>query len=213
MLWLCFVYLHQPSMSRIPTTQRQAGGVGVQSQQSHIDELVQENRTLETINKRLKDALNSEQNRAKDSVNGMSGQWQVEKAQFEESIETLHGLHRIAHLKTKALLEAEKMRVLKVQGGVRKEKIRVMEREVRISELEAKEEEWKAKLEELREDVEDAKMDGETVLQETIEQYQRVLEKMKEKCAAFAEETKQKSKELDRVVKEGSKYEVCARPL
>lgn len=200
-------------MSRIPTTTTTTRQPAIGSQQSHIDDLVQENRTLETINKRLKDALHTEQNRAKDSVNDMSGQWHVEKTQYENSIETIHGLHRIAHFKTKALLEAEKMRVLKVHGEVRQERIRVMEKEFRISELEAKEEEWKAKLQELREDVEDAKADGEAVLQETIEQYQRVLEKMKEKCAAFAEETKNKSKELDRVVKEGSKYEVNVLPF
>jgi chromosome segregation ATPase len=201
-------------MSRIPTPNRSQlpSAAPIQSQQAHIDELVQSTRTLETINGKLKDALSAEQTRGREAIQAIQTRWETDKATWGSCIEELHDLHRIAHLRTISQLEGEKLRVLKERDKIRQAKSQTAEAAFKVSALRWRETELMAKVEELEDEIEEVRLEGEENLQGVLEQCQGVVERLKSKCKEFAEETKQKSKELEKVLKEKEKVDVRLSP-
>jgi hypothetical protein len=180
------------------------------SQQTHIDDLVQKNRTLDHIAKKLKEELILEQTRSKEAVKAIKSQWQTESAEWREGCDSLQACHRIAHLRTLAELDKERLAVVKEKDVARQERVARLQRDYRITMFQVKESELEGMIQELEEEIEDMKKKGEEDTNALVVQYQEAADKLRTKCEQFASEAAQKTKELAAVQKDKDKMEVRA---
>jgi hypothetical protein len=183
------------------------------SQQTHIDDLVQKNRTLDHVAKKLKDELVLEQARSKEAAKAIKAQWQTESAEWREGCDSLQVCHRIAHLRTLAELDKERLAVVKEKDIARQERVARLQRDYRITMFQVKESELEGMIEDLANKIEDMKERGEEDTNALIMQYQEAAEKLRLKCAQFTAEAAQKTKELATTQKEKEKIEVCVSLL
>ncbi|KDQ59235.1 hypothetical protein JAAARDRAFT_87887, partial [Jaapia argillacea MUCL 33604] len=116
------------------------------SQQAHIDDLVQKNRTLAHTADKLKDQLAREESRSKDALHHIRLKWEAERKEWLEGCETLQACHRIVNLRTTIQLDAERLAVLKEREIVRQERLAKLQRDYRLSLFTAKEAEWESQL-------------------------------------------------------------------
>lgn len=178
------------------------------SQQTHIDDLVQKNRTLDHVAKKLKDELLAEQARSKEAAKAIKAQWQTEGAEWREGCESLQANHRIAHLRTIVELERERLAVVKEKDVTRLESMARLQRDFRIISFQARESDLERQIEQLEETIEDVRAQGEEDTSALITQHQQVTEKLKLQCAELAEELAQTSRELEKVQDHRDKVEV-----
>lgn len=178
------------------------------SQQTHIDDLVQKNRTLDHVAKRLKDELILEQTRSKEAAKAIKSQWQTESAEWREGCESLQACHRIAHLRTLVELDKETLAVVKEKDVARQERVATLQRDYQITMFQVRESELEGIVEELADEIEDMKQRGEEDTNALVMQYQEDAGKLRMKCAQFATEATQKAKELAMIQKENDKIEV-----
>lgn len=179
------------------------------SQQSHINELVQKNRTLEHTAKRLQDTLALEQSRAKDAVAHIQAQWHAERAAWREGCDTLQACHRIVQLRTALELDQERMRVLREQDAARAERIAVLQRDFRITMFQVKEGELEGRVAELEEELEEVVMKGAEDMGEIVKQYHGILGKQKARYKVLTEEVKARADEVVAAQKERDDLQVC----
>ncbi|KAL0061934.1 hypothetical protein AAF712_011218 [Marasmius tenuissimus] len=125
------------------------------SQQTHIDDLVQRNRTLNTTNMKLKEQVESEKSRAKATIHDIQTKWHAEQKQWREACDTLQACHRIAYLRLQGELENERWNVLTEQEANRKEKLARAQRDTTITKFQIRENELERTVEQLEEQVED----------------------------------------------------------
>jgi hypothetical protein len=180
------------------------------SQQTHIDDLVQKNRTLDHVAKKLKDELILEQTRSKEAAKAIKAQWQTESTEWREGCDSLQACHRIAHLRTLAELDKERLAVVKEKDVIREEAVARLQRDYRITMFQIRECELEGIIEDLAIEIEDMKEKSEEDTNALVKQYQEAAEKLKVKCAQFAAEAAQKTKDLSTAQKEKDKIEVRA---
>lgn len=178
------------------------------SQQTHIDDLVQKNRTLDHIAKKLKDELILEQTRSKEAAKAIKAQWQVESAEWREGCDSLQACHRIAHLRTVIELDKERLAVVKEKDVARRERIAILQRDYRITMFQVKESELEGKIADLEDEIEELRLQGEEDANALVMQHQEAVEKLRTKCAQFAGEATQKTSELAAMGKEKDRIEV-----
>ncbi|KAJ3871610.1 hypothetical protein F5051DRAFT_193840 [Lentinula edodes] len=109
------------------------------SQQSHIDDLVQRNRTHEQTIRKLKDELALEKNRAKTVVQDIQTKLHAEKREWREACDTLQSCHRIHQLRLHVELEKQRSGQLAEQDLLRKEKVAALQREFAITKFQIQE--------------------------------------------------------------------------
>ncbi|KAF7986397.1 hypothetical protein HWV62_31111 [Athelia sp. TMB] len=177
------------------------------SQQTHIDDLVQKNRTLDHVAKKLKDELLAEQARSKEAAKAIKAQWQTENAEWREGCESLQANHRIAHLRTIVELERERLAVVKEKDVTRLEAKARLQRDFRIVSFQAKESELERQIEKLEDTVEDLRAQREEDMNGLIMQHQQATEKLKLQHAELAKEVAQTSRELENVQNHYEKME------
>jgi hypothetical protein len=178
------------------------------SQQTHIDDLVQKNRTLDHVAKKLKDELILEQTRSKEAAKAIRAQWQAENVEWREGCDSLQACHRIAHLRTLAQLDQGRLAVVKEKDIARQERVARLQRDYRITMFQVKENELEGMIEELADEIEDLKHKSEEETSAMVTQYEEAAEQLRVKCKQYAAEVAQKTKELAGVQKEKDKIEV-----
>ncbi|ESK94629.1 hypothetical protein Moror_14353 [Moniliophthora roreri MCA 2997] len=125
------------------------------SQQAHIDDLVQRNRTLEHTIKKLTEEVKLEKTRAKTTIKELQTKWQdTKEREWREGVDVLQACHQIAQLRTQAEVEREKMNALKEQDVTRREKAARLQRETAITKFQIRESELERKIMELEEEAE-----------------------------------------------------------
>lgn len=178
------------------------------SQQTHIDDLVQKNRTLDHIAKKLKEELVLEQTRSKEAAKAIKAQWQVESGEWREGCDSLQACHRIAHLRTVIELDKERLTVVKEKDVARRERIAILQRDYRITMFQVKESELEGRIAELEDGIEELRAQGEEDTNALVMQYQEAVEKLRTKYTQLAEEAARKTGELAAIGKERDKIEV-----
>ena len=178
------------------------------SQQTHIDDLVQKNRTLDYVAKKLKDELILEQTRSKEAAKAIKAQWQTESAEWREGCDSLQACHRIAHLRSLAELDKERLAVVKEKDVARQERVARLQRDYRITMFQVKESELEGIIKDLVDEIEDLKQKGEQDTNAVVMQYQEAADKLRVKCAQFSAEAMQKTNGLSEIQKEKDKLEV-----
>ncbi|EEB97260.1 hypothetical protein MPER_03463 [Moniliophthora perniciosa FA553] len=125
------------------------------SQQAHIDDLVQRNRTLEHTIKKLTEEVKLEKTRAKTTIKELQTKWQdTKEREWREGVDVLQACHQIAQLRTQAEVEREKMNALKEQDVTRREKAARLQRETAITKFQIRESELERRIMELEEEAE-----------------------------------------------------------
>lgn len=179
------------------------------SQQTHIDELVQKNRTLDHVAKKLKDELILEQTRSKEAAKAIKAQWKTESDEWREGCDSLQACHRIAHLRTVVELDKERLAVVKEKDVARQERVARLQRDYRITMFQVRESELEATIEDLEEDLEELGAQAEEDKNALVAEYQEGMEKLKAKCAECVTEVVRVTKELKMIGKEKEKLDVC----
>ncbi|EGN99261.1 hypothetical protein SERLA73DRAFT_182173 [Serpula lacrymans var. lacrymans S7.3] len=168
----------------------------VNSQQAHIDDLVQKNRTLEHTIKKLKDELSLEEARAKDAIQVVQTKWKDERKEWREGCETLQACHRIAHLRTSAALDEERIIVLKERGVLREERLARLQRDYKITMFQAREADLESQVLELEDELEARRADEEYEVRVLNEQHQKAMTDLQKKYTIVATEVKDMAAEL-----------------
>ncbi|KAJ3507013.1 hypothetical protein NLJ89_g6540 [Agrocybe chaxingu] len=166
------------------------------SNQAQIDDLVQRNRTLEHLNQKLTAQINAEAGRSKEAVLAIQKQWDENQRLWKEGCEELLVSYRIVQKRLEVDLEKERSAVIKEMAVAREEKLQRLQRDFKIKLFQMKEEETDLRMEELEE--EKARME---------EEYELVVQKMKDKCADYAIKLKDTQAALSRSEKEREEKE------
>lgn len=178
------------------------------SQQTHIDDLVQKNRTLDHVAKKLKEELLAEQARSKEAAKAIKAQWQEESAEWREGCESLQACHRIAHLRTLVELDKERLAMVKEKDVARRERIATLQRDYRITMFQVRESQLEGNIEELEEEVQDSQARAEEDTVALMAEYEETLENLRVSVAEYAAEAKRITKEYKTIEKEKDKLEV-----
>ncbi|KAF5367584.1 hypothetical protein D9758_003712 [Tetrapyrgos nigripes] len=131
------------------------------SQRTHIDDLVQRNRTLEHTIKKLKEELNLEKSRSKNAINDIHAKWNKDKEEWRDGCDILQTLNRIEQLRLQVQLEKERSSVLHERDATRQERIQVLRRDAVLTTFKINEEELATKIEDLEQELVDANMQHE----------------------------------------------------
>ncbi|KAJ7593105.1 hypothetical protein C8J56DRAFT_930404 [Mycena floridula] len=136
------------------------------SQQSHIDDLVQRNRTLEhnlEVNTRkFKEQLILAKKKGLEDVKHTSEQWR-------QTCDILSASHRIWEMDMIVELEKEKMNVLTEQDALRVEKVARLHRQCNLTMFQARESDLETRIEDLEEENQDLKANSTEVALQTKE--------------------------------------------
>ncbi|TDL25881.1 hypothetical protein BD410DRAFT_819894 [Rickenella mellea] len=172
------------------------------SQQAHIDELVQKNRTGEHTIKKLQHSLEEEKERANDVVKRLKAASADERKEWREGCDSLLGCHRIVHLRTIVELEKERMNVLKEREETRKERLAVLQRDFKLTLFLAKEAEFETYTARLKEQLEELNAEKEASEADLIASHDQELLVLRGDLSRAEATKKEKSDELKRVQKE-----------
>jgi chromosome segregation ATPase len=122
------------------------------SQQQHIEQLVQEKRSLEATIKKINASVDQEKARSKSIAAELQAKWKSERQTWHSGVDILQILHRLVQLRASDDLEKERMNVLAEQDGIRREKIARLQRDFKIAMFQAKESELEARIEDLEDE-------------------------------------------------------------
>ena len=181
------------------------------SQQTHIDDLVQKNRTLDHVAKRLKEELLAEQARSKDAIKAIKAQWEEESAEWKEGCESLQACHRIAHLRTIVELDKERLVVVKEKDMARRERIARLQRDYQITMFQVRESQLEGNIEELEEEIQETQTQAEEDTVALMAEHEETIENLKASVTEYAAETKRYMKEYKTIEKEKDRLEVSVQ--
>ncbi|KIK90944.1 hypothetical protein PAXRUDRAFT_831241 [Paxillus rubicundulus Ve08.2h10] len=190
----------------------------VASQQAHINDLVQKNRSLENAIKKLDAELTSSAanivalNTERVSWEGDRKRWMGERQQWmderkvwAEGCDTMQACHRVQQYRMACALQDGRVAVLRVQEEARKEQLKRLQRDYKITTFQAREEELEAQIEEV-EDLRDR-------AEETTAQHDKVTQELKARCAVLGDEVKSKTAEIQSAHKQRERVEDDLRRL
>lgn len=183
----------------------------VAKKQAHIEELVTQTRTLEhTINK-LRQALTDEQNRGKEAVAALQQRWQAERLEWREGCESLQVVHRIAHLRTAAELDRERMALLKEREETRRERLARLQRDYRLVAFQSREVELGERVAELELELEETRRSNEEERMALSSQLEGKAGVLEARCEDLAGKLRDTAENLAEALKEKSQAEVRPR--
>lgn len=164
----------------------------VAKQQSHIDDLVAKNRTLEQTLTKVRAELSAEKARVDTGLVQFKTQLKKEQDEWREGCDSLQSLWRITHLRSVVDLEKERLIILQLREQLRQERLATLQRDFQISTFQAREVELEDQLQQhLRERDRQAQQIQETsVLTGNIKQLQAEL-RQKEQDLEDAVQSKQ----------------------
>ncbi|KAF8841223.1 hypothetical protein BDN67DRAFT_928722 [Paxillus ammoniavirescens] len=190
----------------------------VASQQAHINDLVQKNRSLENAIKKLDEelsnsaanvvALNTERMSWEGDRKRWSGErqrWMDERKVWAEGCDTMQACHRIQQYRMACALQDGRVAVLRIQEEVRKEQLKRLQRDYKITTFQAREAELEAQIEEVEELRDQAG--------ETAAQHEKAIRELKMRCAVLADEVKSKTAEIQSAHKQHERVEDDLRRL
>ncbi|KAG9225058.1 hypothetical protein CCMSSC00406_0008778 [Pleurotus cornucopiae] len=155
------------------------------SQQAHIDQLVQQNRTLQHGVKKLHEELAAEQKRGQQVVQKIQEQWHVERLQWQEGCDTLQACHKLEYLRLTMDLEKEQDNVLKERNRTRLEKVARLQRDFKITMFQARENELERQVEDLTMELQSLTASKENDMAEKESSRAAALKKIKAEYAEF----------------------------
>ena len=126
----------------------------VAKQQSHIDELVMKNRSLEQTISKLRADLSGEKGRWDGTIQQLKQQSKVEQAEWKEGCDTLQSLWRIEHLRVIVDVEKEKTNATKLREDLRMAKLARLRRDFQITMFQARESELEDRIQQLNYELE-----------------------------------------------------------
>ncbi|OBZ72249.1 hypothetical protein A0H81_07920 [Grifola frondosa] len=186
----------------------------VAKQQTHIDELVAQNRTLEHTITKLHEANAEEKASSASAIAQLQERWKAERLEWRDGCESLQAAHRIAHLRTAVVLDQERTNVLKEREVLRKERLARMQRDFRLVMFQARETELEDRVAELEQLLELEMMESEEEQRRNAEAKQTLSLRMKGKadvlearCETLTGQLQDTAEELSREVKEKEKAE------
>jgi hypothetical protein len=152
------------------------------SQQAHINELVQKNRTLELSNKRLEEDVNRERELGEEALQRALARWRTESQDFKDGCESLNSFNRIMQLRTTVQLEQERISTLEAVEAARRVRLVQLQKEYRLTMSEASEAELRAKIDKI-----------EDTLDSHTERQMEMVNELKERMSEVAIDLKVKS--------------------
>ena len=135
-------------------------------QQSHVDELIVKNRTLEHTVEKLRTALNAEETRSRDAVQKIQQKWEAEREEWREGCDALQAAHRVAHLRTAIECDKERMEVLRGKERDRQERLKKLQRDFQLVMFQIGESKQEHRIRELEDELEQAQEQHRWGLQE-----------------------------------------------
>lgn len=164
----------------------------VAKQQSHIDDLVAKNRTLEQTLTKVRAELSAEKARVDTGLVQFKNQLKKEQDEWREGCDSLQSLWRITHLRSVVDLEKERLIILQLREQLRQERLATLQRDFQITTFQAREAELEDQLQQhIRERDRQAQQIQETsVLTGNIKQLQAEL-RQKEQDLEDAVQSKQ----------------------
>ncbi|KAJ8506880.1 hypothetical protein ONZ45_g10655 [Pleurotus djamor] len=127
------------------------------SQQTHINELVQQNQNLQDALKRLRDQFSKEQDRSREAARNIQEQWRKERLEWQEGCDTLRACHQLEYLRLTKDLQAESQNVVEQKKLLRWEKVARAQRDFKLTMFQAREQELERQVEELQAEIKDWK--------------------------------------------------------
>ncbi|KAK0236046.1 hypothetical protein EDD85DRAFT_839093 [Armillaria nabsnona] len=112
------------------------------SQQTHIDDLVQRNRSLEHAAKLLRDDLDREKARSKHALSEVHKRWKADQKEWHEGVDVLLSCHRIVLWRKTIDLQTERLNFLKEEEDIRLGKISRLQRDYRITQFQQSESQY-----------------------------------------------------------------------
>ncbi|THH33214.1 hypothetical protein EUX98_g957 [Antrodiella citrinella] len=192
--------LRAPTPSRsspAPTAVRPAASAYAASleaaakQQSHVDELIVKNRTLEHTVEKLKLTLTAEDTRSKDTIQKIQQKWEAERAEWREGCDALQTAHRVAHLSTSVELDKERIEASKEKERLRQETVKRLQRDFKLAMFQMQESKQERRLRELEDELELARLN-----------HNKELRTMKLKSKGSTSELQERNAELEAQVAE-----------
>jgi hypothetical protein len=192
-----------------PSGVKPSRDVMVASQQAHIDDLVQRNRTLEQTCKELREELLREDARAKDALRQVQTRWHQESAEWREGCDTLLACNRIAQLRIASELDRERLAIVKQEDLTRREKVARFQRDYKITMFQVREMELDDRVSELEDElaVLTAQADQDTL--SLTKQHELAVQKLVKKCGDLSSEVASRAEALSAALKERDDIEVC----
>ncbi|KZT00774.1 uncharacterized protein LAESUDRAFT_731925 [Laetiporus sulphureus 93-53] len=174
----------------------------IATKQAHIEELVAERRPLEHTIGKLRQSLCEEQARAKDAIASLELRWKEERAEWREGCDTLQAAHRIAHLRTAADLDSERLSILKSRDEMRRERLARLQRDYRLVAFQRREFELDNRVSELEWALEDVKANYEDDMDEVKEDMEEKTAEMEARHAKLTLQLQEASAKLAAAQKE-----------
>ncbi|KAI6039906.1 hypothetical protein EDC04DRAFT_1622182 [Pisolithus marmoratus] len=173
----------------------------VAAQQAHINELVQKTRSLEKEIDKLTQQLERTTAESAAFVSERDAweadrkawtterqKWIDERKVWAEGCDTMQACHRIQQYRMACALGNERVTVLKMRDGARKERLQRLQRDYKITTFQAREADLEARiaeLEDIRDDAEAARI-----------QCEKVLQALETKCTMLLGEVNEKTAEI-----------------
>ncbi|PBL03459.1 hypothetical protein ARMGADRAFT_1004198 [Armillaria gallica] len=123
------------------------------SQQTHIDDLVQRNRSLEHAAKLLRDDLDREKARSKHALSEVHNRWKADQKEWREGVDVLLSCHRIVLWRKTIDLQTERLNFLKEEEDIRLGKISRLQRDYRITQFQQSESQYVSRQEVLNAEI------------------------------------------------------------
>lgn len=194
-----------PTPSRFspaPTTIRPAASVYAASleeaakQQSHVDELIMKNRTLEHTVEKLKSTLATEDTRSKDAIQKIHQKWEAERTEWREGCDALQTAHRVAHLSTSVELDKERLETWKEKERLRQETLKRLQRDFKLAMFQVQELKHEHRLRELEDELELARLNHSQELKTLRLKSRGNASELQERNAALEVQVAEKEAEL-----------------
>ncbi|KAJ7756429.1 hypothetical protein DFH07DRAFT_820539 [Mycena maculata] len=177
-----------------------------ESLNEQIEDLVQRNRTLEQINKKLADERAVDAERAKRTIRDVQTEWQEERVSWREGCNRLLSCHHLAHLRLSAKLSEVELAVLREMEVTRQERLARLHRDFQITMFGIREAELDTKIEELEDALEEARRGRENHSSDLEEQ----IKAQEEEIDSLTGEKSAAEKELLKLRESHSRLQVKA---
>ncbi|PPQ82626.1 hypothetical protein CVT26_001437 [Gymnopilus dilepis] len=180
------------------------------SSQAQIEDLVQRNRTLEHVNKKLSEQVEQEKQRHNDNMTTVQAAWEEKQRSWQKLYEGILTSCRIAQKRLVVELEASRSAVIKEMAVTREEKLQRLQRDFKIKLFQMKEEELERRIEDLEDEKAKAVEETEAELQRQLEKCEVHTAKLKEAREALARslrENEKKEEKYNKLVAERSNME------
>ena len=151
----------------------------IASQKTHIDELVQKTRTLDSTISRLQEQLSNSR-----------AEWQTERKEWADGCDSLMACHRIAHLRTNVLLAQERIALAQERDLTRRERVAVIQRDYNLILFKARERELELEADQLREELRGTADGNVALVAELRDKLAQGMRELKEKAALLRDAEK-----------------------